>query len=1199
MRIRRLDLLAYGHFTDAGFDLPAKQPDIHFVYGLNEAGKSTALAGVGDLLFGIPHNSSRNFLHDYTSMRLGAVVEGKAAELEFKRRKGTKETLLNKDELPFPAGESVLAPFLNGADRTFYERMFCLDHERLRQGGRDILDAQDDIGQILFSAGAGIAGLRERLKKLHADADALWGNRRAGRRKYFQVEDRLKEAESALREHTVTAKRWHELHTALDKANEDYERLEAETEAKTAEQRKLSRIRRVYRNVQKHSEASKRIEELGEVIPLPEDASRQFEEAATNDAHAQTRLSALTDQIEALRAERSALTFDENLLSRGEDINQLHERRIQVRNGKSDLPKRRAELAAAEAELKLLAAELDWQADDSSQVLTRTPTRSKLTTTRSLSKRGAELVTAENNARAACGEADERVSELTQDLKDEGALTDISSLTATIGVVHEIGDIGANLSAAAKEVQAAADSVQRLLKSMRPTLAGEHDLDSLPVPQKNAVENYRDRRRELAQYVNTCREKIRSTELLLARHRKEYKRTASDEHAVPAEELQRLRAHRDTGWSIIRRKYIENAAVPDAEIEAFDAGGSLPDAYESAIGSADTAADLRFEKAQATARLAEIARQIAEQEEYLEQLRGQDQGYINDEAEFSAEWLALWNGVPLTPLGPDEMLIWIDARSQVLQALETKAAAERETASLREEESRAKELLINELSALGIDTDPLADRPLRIVLERAADIQRQHQNREESRRRLEGELKKAAAESARKRKSLESAEKSLIEWKDQWSAAIVQLGLNPEAAPETLDVQIDAIDRLREIAGRINDLKHDRIEKIERDIEAFEGEVAGLVTSIAPQLADMDREDAALQLERLLTEATRAQELANAADTRISAEEKKAEEYEQTHRDASDVIEYLQRAASVVSIEGLRKAIERSDELRSLQAEQEEVSNALAQDGDGMSLGDLTEEFAAADLDQIAAREETINLELSDLRARQMEAGEARSTARREFEAIGGDDRAARAAADKQAALAEMSDIAEEYVRLRSAGLLLQWAIDRYRREKQAPLLKRAGELFAILTGGSFTGLQLDFDENDNARLAGIREDGSKVTVSGMSDGSADQLYLALRVAAVEDFLSHSAPLPFIADDLFINFDDERAAAGFKVLAQLAKKTQVIFFTHHQHLLEVANAALGTTVSTISLSPQVVHLDASASERKKPVSSPVGRAASA
>jgi uncharacterized protein YhaN len=97
----------------------------------------------------------------------------------------------------------------------------------------------------------------------------------------------------------------------------------------------------------------------------------------------------------------------------------------------------------------------------------------------------------------------------------------------------------------------------------------------------------------------------------------------------------------------------------------------------------------------------------------------------------------------------------------------------------------------------------------------------------------------------------------------------------------------------------------------------------------------------------------------------------------------------------------------------------------------------------------------------------------------------------ARATADRQAALAEMKRIAEEYVRLRSAETLLQWVVDRYRREKQGPLLKRAGELFRMLTDGSFEGLQVDFDEQDKPELAGIRQDGRKIKVSGMSTGTA------------------------------------------------------------------------------------------------------------
>ncbi|TAJ82082.1 hypothetical protein [Reyranella sp.] len=54
--------------------------------------------------------------------------------------------------------------------------------------------------------------------------------------------------------------------------------------------------------------------------------------------------------------------------------------------------------------------------------------------------------------------------------------------------------------------------------------------------------------------------------------------------------------------------------------------------------------------------------------------------------------------------------------------------------------------------------------------------------------------------------------------------------------------------------------------------------------------------------------------------------------------------------------------------------------------------------------------------------------------------------------------------------------------------------------------------------------------------------GTADQLFTALRIAALEEYLTASPPLPFIVDDLFANFDDERAA-GFEVPDDLARLT--------------------------------------------------------
>jgi uncharacterized protein YhaN len=107
MRIRQLDLLRYGHFTNAIIPLPPGKPDFQMLLGENEAGKSTAMAGVEDLLFGIPSNSSRNFLHEYTAMRIGALLEKGGNVLKVRRRKGNKDTLLTDDDMPIPSGEGA------------------------------------------------------------------------------------------------------------------------------------------------------------------------------------------------------------------------------------------------------------------------------------------------------------------------------------------------------------------------------------------------------------------------------------------------------------------------------------------------------------------------------------------------------------------------------------------------------------------------------------------------------------------------------------------------------------------------------------------------------------------------------------------------------------------------------------------------------------------------------------------------------------------------------------------------------------------------------------------------------------------------------------------------------------------------------------------------------------------------------------
>ena len=96
--------------------------------------------------------------------------------------------------------------------------------------------------------------------------------------------------------------------------------------------------------------------------------------------------------------------------------------------------------------------------------------------------------------------------------------------------------------------------------------------------------------------------------------------------------------------------------------------------------------------------------------------------------------------------------------------------------------------------------------------------------------------------------------------------------------------------------------------------------------------------------------------------------------------------------------------------------------------------------------------------------------------------------------------------------------------------------------------------------------LRALRDDGTACPMDQLSEGARDQLYLALRVAALEMQAAEAEPLPFIADDLLASFYETRAAAALRLLAGLGRQVQVILFTHHAHVAELATGLPGAAV---------------------------------
>ena len=94
--------------------------------------------------------------------------------------------------------------------------------------------------------------------------------------------------------------------------------------------------------------------------------------------------------------------------------------------------------------------------------------------------------------------------------------------------------------------------------------------------------------------------------------------------------------------------------------------------------------------------------------------------------------------------------------------------------------------------------------------------------------------------------------------------------------------------------------------------------------------------------------------------------------------------------------------------------------------------------------------------------------------------------------------------------------------------------------------------------------------------VATLSEGTRDQLFLAFRLASLERYGELAEPLPFIADDILVHFDDARSKATLRLLAEFGKRNQVLLFTHHE---SVRNAAAELVEEAVA---SVVELDKAA-----------------
>jgi uncharacterized protein YhaN len=253
-----------------------------------------------------------------------------------------------------------------------------------------------------------------------------------------------------------------------------------------------------------------------------------------------------------------------------------------------------------------------------------------------------------------------------------------------------------------------------------------------------------------------------------------------------------------------------------------------------------------------------------------------------------------------------------------------------------------------------------------------------------------------------------------------------------------------------------------------------------------------------------------------------------------------------------------------------------EIDTQLADLEDGV----LTEDIRAlvADGDAATRAVEEVEAELAEVERDHTRQAQSLGGYEVGLEQMRRDSGAADKAADAQEALARVRIVVERYARAKIGAFILGREIERYRQENQGPMLTKASQLFARLTLGKYTGVRAGFNDKDKTVIKCVRDGNVEVDVEGLSEGTRDQLYLSLRLASLLRYADLAEPMPLVLDDVLIQFDDERSRAALEVIAELSTRMQVLFFTHHTRLVELARAAVpasSLTVHELSSAPAV------------------------
>jgi hypothetical protein len=681
-------------------------------------------------------------------------------------------------------------------------------------------------------------------------------------------------------------------------------------------------------------------------------------------------------------------------------------------------------------------------------------------------------------------------------------------------------------------------------------------LRELAIPPEKTEARYAEDLADVDQKIKRARNYVEQMNTELTDTEKLIIKLKTTGDIATEDDLKAARDVRDEGWAVVCGLYIDRHGGLEDAARHFAPDGRIAETYEARVRDADRVADTLRARVKESTELAFLKRQVSDRGTKRDEATEALKRYCEQRDALVSEWRAMWPAGIITVQSPGEMIDWLARRRS---ALATADEIEEERDAIRErvdQAQRSRRALADAMTALTGeshegDLEVLRERA-RSIIEEAANAKSRYDNAETTVR-TRSEQKMQADE------AVGSIESRINQWTVDWRKALAEAGLPSGLTVETAAATLDIFKGLDGIKSRVESLGHD-IDATQAARDAF-GEAVVCIASALPDAPEGGAVAVCRWLEERLRTARDAKTVRESLTEQIVERTAERDRARDKLRRSSETIEALCIQAGAAHLDKLPEIEDRSAMKREAEGDRKKIETRVREDGGGRDFIDLFAECDDVASDGIAADLISLKAERDEIEAGIERLNSERGALQNAFDSLLGQDQAADRRQVAEAVAADIEDAVAAYVDLTVQETLLRAAIDVYRDRNQGPILTRARNLFVQLTDGAYAGLRADVERGETILIVEDPARGS-LELDALSDGTVDAVYLALRLAVVQEHNATHEPLPFIADDLLLNLDNRRAEAALRTLAELARTTQVLLFTHHAHMAELAERAV-------------------------------------